>query len=77
MPLPSIVAWLTSLAPRGVIEFVPKFDPAVVRMLASREDVFDSYDAATFESALSSHARILRAETISTAGRRLYLFERP
>ena len=77
VPLPSVLAWLTTLAPRGVVEFVPKNDPAVQRMLAGREDVFDAYDVANFESALTSHARILRAETISTAGRRLYIFERP
>ena len=40
-PLPLFfVDWLTDLAPRGVVEFVDRFDPSVQKYLALREDNF-------------------------------------
>ena len=66
VPLEGLTAWLTSLAPRGIVEFVQKSDPTVRLMLAAREDIFDRYDEASFAAALSRHARIVRTETIST-----------
>jgi ribosomal protein L11 methylase PrmA len=76
VPLHAFAGWLTGLAPSGIVEFVPKEDPTVKLMLASRKDIFDGYTADAFEAAMASHARIVRAETISAAGRRLYQFER-
>src|SRR5690606_10196101 len=43
-----LVEWLVSLAPYGVVEFVPKDDPMVKRMLAIREDVFSDYEEIYF-----------------------------
>jgi len=74
IPLDSIFAWLTRMGLRGLVEFVPKSDPAVQRMLSSREDIFDRYSQETFESALAANARILHADTISASGRRIYEF---
>jgi ribosomal protein L11 methylase PrmA len=76
VPLNRTIAWLTGLAPRGVIEFVPKADPTVHRMLALREDIFPDYDEATFTRCLSEAARIVRSETVSARGRRLFWYER-
>jgi ribosomal protein L11 methylase PrmA len=76
VPLDAFAGWLTGLAPTGIVEFVPKEDPTVKLMLASRKDIFDAYNADAFETALAAHARIVRAETISAAGRRLYQFDR-
>jgi len=76
IPLPQVVSWLTSLAPAGVIEFVEKSDSTIQRMLALREDIFPGYTVADFEAALGQNARIVKSETISASGRRLYLFDR-
>jgi ribosomal protein L11 methylase PrmA len=76
LPLAQVVAWIVRLAPRGVIEFVEKSDPAVRRMLRLREDVFDDYGERTFAEALSGVARIVRSETVSATGRRLYWYDR-
>jgi hypothetical protein len=35
-----VLVWLVSLAPAGLVEFVPKDDPTVRLMLSSREDIF-------------------------------------
>jgi ribosomal protein L11 methylase PrmA len=76
VPLEQLVAWLVSLAPRGIIEFVQKSDPTVQQLLALREDIFSDYDAVKFEAALKSKARIVAVEQVSAHGRTLYSFER-
>jgi hypothetical protein len=76
VPLDQTVAWLTGLAPRGVIEFVPKTDPTVNRMLALREDIFTDYDEAAFTQCLAGAARIVRSEIVSAHGRRLFWYDR-
>jgi ribosomal protein L11 methylase PrmA len=75
VPLDDVAAWLVSLAPRGVVEFVPKADPTVQLMLSTREDIFTGYSADAFTRAFERHARIVRAETISASGRRLFVYD--
>jgi ribosomal protein L11 methylase PrmA len=76
VPLPQLLPWLTGLAPAGVIEFVPKSDPTVQRMLALREDIFTEYDQETFRNCLARNARIVRDEVVSQHGRRLFWYDR-
>jgi ribosomal protein L11 methylase PrmA len=75
VPLDQVVGWLTGLAPCGVVEFVQKDDPTVQQMLALREDVFDDYSLRDFTSLLARHARIVRQEPVSAAGRVLFWYE--
>jgi SAM-dependent methyltransferase len=51
VPLDRIAAFLARLAPGLVMEFVPKEDPMVGRLLATREDVFPEYSLEGFRSA--------------------------
>lgn len=76
VPLPQVVAWLCSLAPRGVIEFVRKDDPTVQQMLSLRQDIFQDYTEEAFTAALRREARIVKSEAVTSAGRRLFWFER-
>jgi ribosomal protein L11 methylase PrmA len=76
VPLPQLLPWLTALAPCGVIEFVPKSDPTVQRMLALREDIFTDYGEEAFRSCLEQNARIVRDEVVSRHGRRLFWYDR-
>jgi hypothetical protein len=76
VPLDQTIGWLTGLTPRGGIEFVPKDDPTVQRMLALREDIFDGYGVDAFTAALEARARIVRAESIADSGRRLFWYDR-
>jgi ribosomal protein L11 methylase PrmA len=76
VPLLSVIEWLVSLAPSGVIEFVPKQDPMVKQLLALREDIFDNYTEGNFEKILGEQARIVKKQTVSRAGRTLYWYER-
>ncbi|MDH3336676.1 MAG: class I SAM-dependent methyltransferase [Gammaproteobacteria bacterium] len=76
LPLGQIVDWLVSMAPQGVIEFVPKSDPMVQRLLQLREDLFDDYDGGIFENLIGNAARIVRSETVSSSARTLYWYDR-
>jgi ribosomal protein L11 methylase PrmA len=75
VPLDLLIGWVTSLAPRGLVEFVQKDDPTIHQMLAWREDVFERYTDTDFVSALERHARIVRREILSTT-RCLFEYER-
>ena len=76
VPLDQVVAWLTGLAPCGVIEFVQMSDPTVQKMMALREGTVADYDKKTFIAALQQRARIVRSEVVSEAGRRLFWYDR-
>jgi ribosomal protein L11 methylase PrmA len=76
IPLDQVVEWLTSLAPRGLIEFVPKEDPMASQILALKPDIAPDYDAANFEAALARRATIVRRDQVSATGRILFAFSR-
>jgi ribosomal protein L11 methylase PrmA len=76
VPLSRAVEWLVALAPSGVVEFVPKQDPMVLRMLRDREDIFPGYDVDAFRKEMLTRARIVREETISRQGRVLVEYSR-
>ncbi|MBW1879009.1 MAG: SAM-dependent methyltransferase [Deltaproteobacteria bacterium] len=73
VPLDRIAAWLVRLGGSLIVEFVPKSDPQVRRMLATREDVFPDYTWEGFEAAFSRHATIARREPVPGTERSLYL----
>jgi hypothetical protein len=76
VPMDQVVAWLVSLAPRGVVEFVPKEDPMAAQLLALKPDLAADYTAEGFENALTARARMTRRETVTASGRVLFAFER-
>ena len=76
VPLPQVVEWLVERAPTGIIEFVPKIDPTVQKMLALREDIFDDYTIEAFTTALSQRGRIVKQKEVSQSGRTLFVFDR-
>ena len=77
VPLEQVVAWLVGLAPNGIVEFVPKSDPMVQRLLQLREDIFDDYSEETFAQHLQARAEIVEVVDVSATGRRLFWFARP
>ncbi|TCM65861.1 50S ribosomal protein L11 methyltransferase [Rhizobium sp. BK068] len=76
VPLEQLIQWLLLVAPTGVIEFVPKSDPTVQRMLALRDDIFPNYEVQEFERILATHSVIERREVVSQSGRTLFQFRR-
>lgn len=76
LPLTEVLDWLVSLAPKGVIEFVPKEDPMANQLLTWKPNVAPDYDLGTIRSMLQSRARIDREEVVTSSGRVLFAFSR-
>ncbi len=76
LPLDQIAAFLSRLGRKLIIEFVPKEDSQVQRMLAARADIFPDYTQAGFEAAFGSHFEIERVVPIEDSARTLYLMGR-
>jgi len=74
IPLEDSIRWLVNFAPRGIIEFVPKNDETVKKMLQIREDIFINYNEETFKNILTKYSNILSKEVVSSSGRTLYEF---
>jgi ribosomal protein L11 methylase PrmA len=73
LPLSQIAQFLASITGHVIIEFVPKSDSQVQRLLATREDIFPGYDRNGFETAFSEHFVIQRSKEIRASKRVLYL----
>ncbi|WP_187387893.1 class I SAM-dependent methyltransferase [Bradyrhizobium sp.] len=74
-PLEDAVRWLVSLAPCGIIEFVPKSDDAVRLLLQLREDIFSDYTEEHFLRIISSCTRINKIKRITNSGRLLVWYQ--
>ncbi len=58
-----------------IVEFVPKDDPQVQRLLVSREDIFDSYTLEGFERAFGQVFAIRDKQVVPGTTRQLFLME--
>lgn len=76
VPLPQILRLFADIAEYAVVEFVPKTDSQVKRLLRSRKDIFDDYTQSGFEAALEPLFVTLRKEGIQDTHRTLYLLRR-
>jgi ribosomal protein L11 methylase PrmA len=76
VPMESVADFFGRVCRRLIIEFVPKEDSQVQRMLATREDVFPDYTQEAFEHAFASRFMIQRSEAVEGTLRRLYLMSR-
>lgn len=76
VPLHRLAAFFASLCEWLLIEFVPKADSQVQRMLAARVDIFSDYTQDGFESAFGEYFELLAQEEVPDTQRRLYLFRR-
>lgn len=76
VPLGMIAEFLASIGKTLVIEFVPKEDSRVRRLLASRDDIFGDYNEHEFERQFSRFFRIERKVSIAESLRSLYLMRR-
>ena len=72
LPLEEVLDWLLSLAPRGVVEFVPKEDPMAAQLLTWKAKVAPDYNRDNFASMLRQRARIEREEVVTASGRVLF-----
>ncbi|MEW6111140.1 MAG: SAM-dependent methyltransferase [Thermodesulfobacteriota bacterium] len=73
VPLTSIAELLRGLCTFLIIEFVPKSDSQVQRMLTTREDIFPNYTQEGFESAFSEYFTIMESGRVALSERTIYL----
>jgi len=76
VPLLLLAEFFADAGNHLIIEFVPKDDPQVGLLLATREDIFSSYDEETFEAIFSQRFRILDAVAVRGSKRKLYLMKK-
>lgn len=75
IPLDRFLDWLVGMAPAGVVEFVPKQDAMVQRLLSLREDIFPDYTEENFLRLLAQRATVVRSEQVSESGRLLVWYQ--
>jgi ribosomal protein L11 methylase PrmA len=72
VPLGEMAKFFASIGPRLVVEFVPKSDSQVIRMLSSRRDVFPDYSKQGFEQAFSAFFDITGTWPVADSERTIY-----
>jgi hypothetical protein len=75
VPLAKIALLFRNTCLSLIIEFVPKSDSMVQKLLASRQDIFPDYTQKAFESEFSQFFDIIRSEKVGSSERTLYLMK--
>jgi len=73
LPFEKIADFFHKICRSLIIEFVPKSDSQVRRMLSTREDIFSDYNQEAFENVFSRYFTIERSSKIKDSLRTLYL----
>jgi len=75
-PFAKIAEFFASICGSLIVEFVPKSDSQVQRLLATREDIFVSYTQQAFESEFARQFMLERSQSVAGSERILYLMRR-
>lgn len=75
LPLGRVAAFFGRICRSLIIEFVPKNDPMVQKLLLMREDIFTSYTEENFEGEFGKFFTIQRSVRIRDSERTLYLMQ--
>ena len=73
LPLNRIAAFFGKIGRSLIVEWVPKTDSQVRRLLTTRDDIFPDYTRDVFESAFEEYFQIQRCEDIRDSNRAVYL----
>lgn len=76
IPIHMIAEYFSALCNWAIVEFVPKSDQQLIRMLATREDIFPAYTEKDFEREFEIFFDIKAVERIEDSQRTLYLMRR-
>jgi ribosomal protein L11 methylase PrmA len=75
LPFERIAKSLAGMCNWLVIEFVPKEDSQVKRLLRSRKDIFDRYTRETFKAEFQRYFTIVESQRLRGSSRRMYLMK--
>jgi len=76
IPLSNLAEFFSKICKRTIIEFVPKSDSQVKKLLSIREDIFNDYTKENFEKEFNKYFTILNTIKINDSDRLLYLMEK-
>jgi len=76
LPFEKIAELFSKICNSLIIEFVPKNDSQVQRLLVTREDVFSDYTQKDFEVEFSKYFKIEKSKIIKNTERTLYLMRK-
>ena len=76
LPFRHVAKYFSSLCKYLIIEFVPKEDSQVQRLLQSREDIFPKYDLENFKKEFCIYFEIVQQKTIFDSRRTLFLMKK-
>ena len=76
LPLKMIAEFLKDICYNLIIEFIPKEDLKVQKLLSTRKDIFPNYTQRDFEAEFSRHFDIREKEKVNSTSRALYLMRR-
>ena len=76
LPFNKIVDFFYVTSHSLIIEFVPKEDSQVQKLLSTRKDIFSNYTEENFLMAFDEKFEIIRKELIKDSIRSLYLMKR-
>jgi len=76
VPLSRIAEYFSKLGRHLIVEFVPKTDTQVKKLLATRKDIFPAYEQTSFEKEFSQYFVVNRRENIADSERLLYLMKK-
>jgi len=76
LPLANVAEFLAQAGRHLIVEFMPKTDSQVQRLLATREDIFPNYTLEAFEAAFTERFEIREQARIADSLRTLYLMTR-
>ncbi|MCX5638861.1 MAG: SAM-dependent methyltransferase, partial [Planctomycetota bacterium] len=75
LPFSKIADFLHRICKSLIIEFVPKSDSQVRRLLSTREDIFPDYTQSAFEEIFGEYFAIICCEKIRNTERTLFLMQ--
>jgi ribosomal protein L11 methylase PrmA len=76
LPLPRVAEFLSRCGTRLIIEFIPKEDSQVQKLLSSRKNIFTDYSREKFEAAFIKFYAVERSIPITESQRTLYLMRK-
>ena len=76
VPLKKIAEFFSQISNFLIIEFIPKSDSQVKRLLLTREDIFENYDEKNFEIEFTKFFKIISCKKISDSERTIYIMEK-
>jgi ribosomal protein L11 methylase PrmA len=76
VPMRKLAAFFATIAKHIIIEFIPKEDSQVIKLLSTREDIFPEYERQHFERDFGDYFSIQKSTNIDGSARTLYLMSR-